>query len=106
MNISTFLNLLQTHMLEYKQANNFTYFDTYKTIATEGKKFFKVYVQEITGGKSVNNRIVCFIDKTTGDIFKPATHAAPAKHARGNINSPQNGMEAIGYGGHVNYLRG
>jgi hypothetical protein len=27
----------------------------------------------------------CFIDSTNGDVLKPATWRAPAKHARGNI---------------------
>jgi hypothetical protein len=26
-----------------------------------------------------------FVDKENGDIYKPATYSAPAKHARGNI---------------------
>jgi len=45
-----------------------------------------------------------FVDKTTGDILKPASWAAPAKHARGNIFDQAGGMAHIGpYG--PNYLR-
>lgn len=36
-----------------------------------------------------------FVSIETGDVFKPASWKAPAKHARGNIYSDQNGMEAI-----------
>ena len=44
-----------------------------------------------------------FVDKTNGDILKPAGWKAPAKHARGNIfnNSPLAGVNAYG----PNYLR-
>lgn len=48
---------------------------------SEGGRFFKVFRTEGTVSKSV----VAFVDKATGDIFKPATWNAPAKHARGNV---------------------
>src|ERR1700675_4550764 len=37
-----------------------------------------------------------FIDKTNGDVLKPATWAAPAKHARGNLFDASNGMGWMG----------
>ena len=39
-----------------------------------------------------------------GDIFKPATYKAPAKHARGNIYDEKNGLEKMGQYSPV-YLR-
>lgn len=39
-----------------------------------------------------------------GDIHKPASWKAPAKHARGNILLPNFGSP-VGASGHVNYLR-
>lgn len=45
-----------------------------------------------------------FIDRSTGDVLKPATYKAPAKHARGNIFDPQNGMGSMGPYGPA-YLR-
>jgi len=36
-----------------------------------------------------------FIDLTNGDILKPATYKAPAKHARGNINDDAQGMKHV-----------
>lgn len=53
--------------------------------------------------------VIGFIDNTTGDIYKAAGWKAPAKHSRGNVNSKQNGMEAIDtrngtYHPHVRYL--
>lgn len=106
MNISKFITKLETRLNEYKERNNFTYFKTYKVIATEGKKFFKVYrIEVFENGQETTPAIVAFVDKITGDIFKPATFAAPAKHSRGNINSSQDGMEAIDESGFVKYLK-
>ena len=45
-----------------------------------------------------------FIDRTTGDVLKPATYRAPAKHARGNIFDASNGMASMGPYGPA-YLR-
>lgn len=45
---------------------------------TEGKKYVK-----ITREHSVH----AFVDKTTGDVYKPASWAAPAKGVRFNINN-------------------
>ena len=45
-----------------------------------------------------------FVDKATGDVLKPATWAAPAKHARGNIFDAHNGLEKMGPYGPA-YLR-
>lgn len=106
MNISNFLNALQARLTEHKERNKLTYFDSCRVTATEGKKYFKVYREEIMGGASHHRSIVAFVDKTTGDIFKPATFKTPAPHARGNVLSEQNGMEAITPAGHVLYLRG
>ena len=106
MNISFFLNALQNKLNERKQAIGLTYFDHYDVFATEGKKFFKVYRQEIHANSHKGpQHIVAFIDKVTGDIFKPASFNAPAKHSRGNVNSESHGMEAINEQGFVNYLR-
>jgi len=40
-------------------------------------------------------RIHTFIDKLTGDILKPASWKAPARHARGNLYDPHNGLSRI-----------
>lgn len=37
-----------------------------------------------------------FIDTTNGDVLKPASWKAPAKHARGNIFDEFNGMKYVG----------
>ena len=48
----------------------------------EGKRFYKIIVTSF-GSNSVH----CFVEKSTGDIYKAATWSTPAKKVRGNINS-------------------
>lgn len=65
---------------------------------TKGSKFMKVLV-----GSSVHS----FVDRKTGDVYKPASWYTPALHTRGNIFSAFNGDEAMGLGRpeyFINYL--
>jgi hypothetical protein len=55
-------------------------YDNFFAIET-GKKYHKIVS---TDGKDRRSSYG-FIDKETGDLFKAASWAAPAKHARGNI---------------------
>jgi len=107
MNITPFINALTDRLNEYKTRNGFTYFETFRVEATEGKKYFKIFRREIlnNGHPFSGHSIVAFVDKTTGDIFKPASFNTPAKHARGNVNSENSGMEAITDSGSVIYLK-
>ena len=50
----------------------------------QGRKYAKL-VSRSRGSGSV----WAFVDKETGDILKPATFNAPAKHARGNIKDSE-----------------
>jgi hypothetical protein len=65
-----------------------------------GSKFAKIVKGRNDGTTSVH----CFIEITSGDIYKAATWRAPAKHVRGNINSEDSGMSAVGIHG-ANYLK-
>ncbi len=65
-----------------------------------GKKYARV-VTEDHGQRSA----AAFINLENGDILKTATWAAPAKKARGNVDSSVYGMEAIDNYGMVKYLR-
>ena len=62
---------------------------------TIGKKYLKVIS---------DNSVRAFVNMATGDVLKAAGWNAPAKHARGNIFSINNGMDAIDCKGHVIYL--
>jgi len=48
-----------------------------------GRKFIKLL--SVNGS---SRSVYCFIDKATGDIFKPASYNARAKGVRGNIFDP------------------
>ena len=62
-------------------------------VESEGGRYIKVTrVREGQAGGSVFS----FIDRTNGDVLKPASWAAPAKHARGNIFNPDNGLPCVG----------
>jgi hypothetical protein len=50
---------------------------------SEGRKYHKIFMH-ING---VRTSIHAFIDKVTGEVFKPASYKAPAKHARFNLLS-------------------
>ena len=53
--------------------------------------------------------VVAFIDKESGDIFKPASWRTPAKGVRGNVNNADAGMGAFHFGSygltHVVYFK-
>jgi len=40
--------------------------------------------------------VFAFVDRTNGDVLKPASYKAPAKHARGNIFLSDNGLDLVG----------
>lgn len=66
-------------------------FNDYQWQYTSGGKYFKI-VQGLEGkGKSV----IAFVDKQTGDIYKAAGWAKPAKHARGNVLDDSGGADAF-----------
>lgn len=71
-----------------------------KVQVIEGKKYNKVItVRNGAAGGSA----YAFVDKVTGNIFKPASWSAPAKHERGNIND-ENPVACCGKYG-VSYLK-
>lgn len=47
----------------------------------KGRRYDKIVEVRETGGHSVHS----FVEKSTGDIFLPASWRTPAKHARGSI---------------------
>lgn len=47
---------------------------------TEGKRFFKVIKAD-----PASRAVFCFVERTSGDIYKAATWNTQAKGARGNI---------------------
>ena len=68
---------------------------------SNGRRYVKIIsVRKITTDGSDGQRSVwAFIDKTNGDVLKPASWAAPAKHARGNIYNSDNGLGNVSWTG-------
>jgi len=60
-----------------------------------GQKNIKL-VRTTNGG---SGSVYCFIDKTTGDILKPASSKTPAKGSRGNIFDEHNGLARMRWTG-------
>ena len=69
------------------EIENGTYKDLYKFTFKTGKKFHKVYFLEYQEASEYYNRpagyragsVHAFIDKQTGEVYKPASWKAPAK---------------------------
>lgn len=74
----------------------------FKTVLTydEGRRYMRVWSKQVhrTEARPDQSRgsAWCFVDKTTGDVLKPASVKAPAKHARGNVFDASNGLGKCG----------
>ena len=91
-------NLLQDNMSPLFEKNvDFT--------IQKGKRYWKVVQSEIKGNETIHESVHAFIDVGTGNIYKPATWKAPAKHARYNIFQ-HNFLDCVSdpYGGYL-YLK-
>jgi hypothetical protein len=71
--------------------------------ASFGTRFVKVW-RTNDAGQDVS--IHAFIDRSNGDVLKPASCNAPAKHARGNIFDANNGLKDMGPYGPAYLQRG
>ena len=75
---------------QLQKIENGTYKDLYKFTFKTGKKFHKVYFLQYEESSEYYNRpagyragsVHAFIDKQTGEVYKPASWKAPAKHVR------------------------
>ena len=61
----------------------------YKFVVKTGKRYYKIIQQEFETweksryyGQYRDGSVHCFVDKETGDVYKPASWSAPAKHIR------------------------
>lgn len=64
----------------------------YEFLIDEGRKYYKIVMH--SGQRSVH----AFVDKVTGDIYKPAGWASPAKGVRFNIFRDLELLRRIGAG--------
>lgn len=63
------------------------------TISQSGRKYVRIVKEDS------QDMVYAFVEIKTGDIYKPATWAAPAKHARGNIFDSAKGMARMNWHG-------
>jgi len=57
--------------------------DPYKFYIESGRKYHKLIMETNGNSRSVH----AFVDKKTGEVYKPASFKAPAKHVRYNLLS-------------------
>ena len=74
------LMLCDCLMEDFKRRNNGR--DSgYKFYIESGRKYHKIIMETEAGSRSVH----AFVDKKTGEVFKPASYKSPAKHVRYNL---------------------
>ena len=80
----------------------------------EGKKYLKVVREEFDTFQNKNewkdSTVHAFIDKKTGDVYKPASWKAPAKHVRFNLSNDLDRQKLhdpnfVGWAGGYLYMR-
>ena len=74
------LMLCDSLMKDFLCANNGKTSD-YKFYIESGRKYHKLIMETSGNSRSVH----AFIDKKTGEVYKPASFKAPAKHVRFNL---------------------
>ena len=65
---------------DFKRRNN-ARLDGYKFYIESGRKYHKIIMETEAGSRSVH----AFVDKKTGEVYKPASFKAPAKIVRFNL---------------------
>ena len=78
--------------------------DPYKFNIESGRKYHKIVMETESQNKSVH----AFVDKKTGEVFKPASFKAPAKIVRYNllmIESREECFERADWAGGYLYIR-
>ncbi len=97
--INRFVKYVNEVLANYRVSNAFTYCKHFLVVpeyVADGKleagkvrKFVKLVNITVSHDDSIqSNDVHSFIDIASGDIYKPASYKAPAKHSRGNISSP------------------
>ena len=77
--------------------------DPYKFYIESGRKYYKLIMETESGSRSVH----AFVDKKTGEVYKPASFKSPAKIARYNlleIKSREECFERATWAGDYLYL--
>ena len=73
---------LSRYAQEQLDALNDGTFKGMKFTITSGKKYHKIIQNDYRNGKYESAGVHAFVDKMTGEVYKPASWKAPAKHVR------------------------
>ena len=88
-----------------------------KFVVKTGKRYYKIVQQEFETwekskyyGQYRDGSVHCFVDKETGDVYKPASWAAPAKHIRFTFQNVDHlkfllNPDNVGWAGGYLYMR-
>ena len=88
--------------LQFDYDNEYPSNGNYHFMLTTGRKYHKI-VNDNGGG------VHCFMDKQTGEVYKPASYNKPAKHVRYDmrlINERNAMLSNADWAGSYLYLRG
>ena len=89
----------------------------YRFVVKTGKRYYKIVQQEFETweksrnyGKYTDGSVHCFVDKETGDVYKPASWSAPAKHIRFSFQNVEDlkfllNPDNVGWAGGYLYMR-
>jgi hypothetical protein len=104
--LESFRAASENAVLAHFERNGFTFAVPFvQTAERRGAKYVKLWRGEThTGEEPRINSIHAFVEISTGDIFKPASTKAPAKHKRGNIFEDA-GRASLSDAGCVVYMR-
>ena len=87
-----------------------------KFVVKTGKRYYKIVQQEFETweksryyGQYRDGSVHCFVDKETGDVYKPASWSAPAKHIRFSFQNVEDlkfllNPDNVGWAGGYLYL--
>ena len=88
-----------------------------KFVVKTGKRYYKIVQQEFETwekskyyGQYRDGSVHCFVDKETGDVYKPASWSAPAKHIRFSFQNVDHlkfllNPDNVGWAGGYLYIR-
>ena len=88
-----------------------------KFVVKTGKRYYKIVQQEFETwekskyyGQYRDGSVHCFVDKETGDVYKPASWSAPAKHIRFTFQNVDHlkillNPDNVGWAGGYLYMR-
>ena len=57
----------------------------YKFVIESGRKYHKIVMEVPNHNRPASRSVHAFVDKKTGEVYKPASFKAPAKHVRFNL---------------------